>query len=637
MALVDQAVELGRRGYYVLPLIVDNGRKVPLIKWGKHASSDEDAIRAMVTTAGDPAWEEATHIAVACEPSGIGLVDLDAYYDDEEDHVVEGEVLIEEWTDLVDEHATGDEDEITVLRDPPWVTTGSNGVHIFLRASAEHPLHSTTKKITHCLDTKGVGGQFGGLVAIYYPELMPEINDLPMVPAWLSELSQQHATIDVTPEAPPKTPRFNDAEAGTAFGLDELNKRLNAIRKLWEADEGDFNNKLAGIVYGVGQYAGGGELDPDTALQALRDVLTELGAPADQYKTVEFQFPVGFKRPLTREDSQTRITPEAVEAMARKWISGTALDHLPAPKWLVPGWLEMDSLAQMYGESGVGKSFVALDVAARLSRGLGWPSPDNTPERAVRVAYVVAEGVAGMAQRKRAWESEHGAIGDMKFYPEAIQISGDEDDRDWEVAKLFLAEWAPALIIVDTQARCTVGIEENSAKEMGVVVRKIEEMRKATRACVLLVHHTAKGGNTARGTNAMKGALASEIMISRSYGRIKVRNTKQKNAVEANDAYFTLEESGESVIPHLSIEVPADMGDAVQKTNARMLIRQYLTEHPDVPQTTNEILEATGISRSYFAKEIKKLGDQNEVIRSEVRRNNRNQAAYVWNPPVSGE
>ena len=45
---------------------------------------------------------------------------------------------------------------------------------------------------------------------------------------------------------------------------------------------------------------------------------------------------------------------------------------LPDPEWLVAGILPAKSIAQLYGGSGSGKSFVALDMALSVATGRPW-------------------------------------------------------------------------------------------------------------------------------------------------------------------------------------------------------------------------------------------------------------------------
>jgi hypothetical protein len=63
----------------------------------------------------------------------------------------------------------------------------------------------------------------------------------------------------------------------------------------------------------------------------------------------------------------------------------------------------------------------------------------------------------------------------------------------------------PALVVIDTLARSSVGAEENSARDMGEVNDAVDEIAKKLNCLVLLVHHSGKGGGE-RGSSAIRGA-----------------------------------------------------------------------------------------------------------------------------------
>lgn len=213
------------------------------------------------------------------------------------------------------------------------------------------------------------------------------------------------------------------------------------------------------------------------------------------------------------------------------------LDDLPEPDPLVKGLLMMDSLAWVYGDPGSGKSFVALDWAAHVATGAPWWG------RRVHqgpVLYIAAEGMSGLPRRVRAWESYHGmrARG-LHILPEAVQLMGvGEVDAVTQVA----TELKPALIVVDTQARVTVGADENTAQEMSRFVKALDTIREATGACVLVVHHKPRGGDNLRGSNSIDGAAQTVIRVKKAESRVSVIcdgsiGTKQKD--EDPDDPFT--------------------------------------------------------------------------------------------------
>ncbi len=54
-------------------------------------------------------------------------------------------------------------------------------------------------------------------------------------------------------------------------------------------------------------------------------------------------------------------------------------------RWLWPGRLPLGKLVVLDGDPGVGKSTLALDIAARLSTGRGWPDGGTCPPGGVLI------------------------------------------------------------------------------------------------------------------------------------------------------------------------------------------------------------------------------------------------------------
>jgi hypothetical protein len=77
--------------------------------------------------------------------------------------------------------------------------------------------------------------------------------------------------------------------------------------------------------------------------------------------------------------------------------------------------------------------------------------------------------------------------------------------------QLAAANFRPDLIVVDTLVRVAVGMDENSARDMGEIVAAAEALRRSFDASILLIHHTRKDGNSERGSSALRGA--ADLMI----------------------------------------------------------------------------------------------------------------------------
>jgi len=209
------------------------------------------------------------------------------------------------------------------------------------------------------------------------------------------------------------------------------------------------------------------------------------------------------------------------------FIDGKTLARMPAPQWLIKDWVVRDSACWVVGKGNDGKSLVALDMAMHVALGRMW---HGKRVHQGKVGYVVAEGAAGMGQRYMAWCKTFNEGQDVEgvfFLPMPIQAS---DMAGWDVLIAAIVRMGLDLVILDTQARVTVGLEENSAKEMGLFVEQVERLRRASNATVMVVHHTGKTGASARGSGALYGAAQTELTVTRVADLVTVTVTKQKDA-----------------------------------------------------------------------------------------------------------
>jgi RecA-family ATPase len=63
--------------------------------------------------------------------------------------------------------------------------------------------------------------------------------------------------------------------------------------------------------------------------------------------------------------------------------------------WLWPNRLALGKLTIVVGDPGIGKSFLSLDVAARLSTGIGWPDKPGVPGKVGSTVLITSEDDMG--------------------------------------------------------------------------------------------------------------------------------------------------------------------------------------------------------------------------------------------------
>lgn len=244
------------------------------------------------------------------------------------------------------------------------------------------------------------------------------------------------------------------------------------------------------------------------------------------------------------EDEKRALYEAADSSNVFELLSPMELDSLPEAESLIENFLVKESVARLYGPPKSYKSFVMLDMAACVGAGIPWCGNATVQSK---VLYVVAEGVRGIRRRVRAWEAlNKRAMVGVHFYERAVQL-GDRADVSRLIATAKRGGFE--FIILDTQARCTVGLEENSASEMGVVVAALDVLKEVTGACVALVHHSGAAGGRARGSTAILGALDAEFEVEadKDTMSVTVHTRAQKDLAEARSVEFDLTTPGEGL------------------------------------------------------------------------------------------
>lgn len=237
------------------------------------------------------------------------------------------------------------------------------------------------------------------------------------------------------------------------------------------------------------------------------------------------------------EVSHQLSTVTATGSSAFRFVRVDGLE-LTEITWLVENYVEADSLSQLFGDPGCGKSFVAIDIACCVATGTPWHGNDVASGP---VIYIAGEGHNGLARRFKAWELGNGASLDgaplYKSMRAATLYDASEAAIVSEAINEIIAETGdkPRLIIIDTLAR-NMGGDENSTEDMNAFISHLDlYFRQKYGACVMIVHHSgAMDKDRSRGSTALRGALDSEykveLMDMGGQARIQLTSKKMKDA-----------------------------------------------------------------------------------------------------------
>lgn len=253
---------------------------------------------------------------------------------------------------------------------------------------------------------------------------------------------------------------------------------------------------------------------------------------------------LGLQPPPTVPESHYRAPPPPEPVTPPRSFHLVTVDELrnmPRPKWMIHGVLPESGCGAIYGPSGVGKSFVHLDLVAHLAEIRPWFGHYITPAP-YRIVIVVLEGEAGFRMRVEAWEKAN-----ERPFPDAVLFVFEPFDLNNVIDVMTLgatiAEAGGAdLVVIDTFNRATPGADENSSKDMGLAIEGLKTLQFEVGGFVLVVHHTGKDASKGlRGHSSLFAALDTVIEVSRSDACRQWSVAKSKDGEDGEAHTFSLE------------------------------------------------------------------------------------------------
>lgn len=198
-------------------------------------------------------------------------------------------------------------------------------------------------------------------------------------------------------------------------------------------------------------------------------------------------------------------------------------DHLddPGPEldFLVDGWLTVGERSIIGGPSRSGKSFLAIHTAMCVARGV-----EFFGNQVLRggVVYQAGEGARGVKRRLKAYRKHFDVAddADVPFVFLGSKVDLYSKDGDTQALIEEIKAWALTmseplrLVVIDTLATATSGADENSGKDMSIVLANIARISDETGAHVMLVHHMNADGKKLRGHTSIFGNVDQVITVT---------------------------------------------------------------------------------------------------------------------------
>ncbi len=217
------------------------------------------------------------------------------------------------------------------------------------------------------------------------------------------------------------------------------------------------------------------------------------------------------------------------------------LSTLSRKRWIVHHLVAADEVSAWYGEPGSGKSVLIEDLGLHVAAGRSWFGRKISQGA---VLYVALERAGVVARRAIAFGKRY----EIAALPFAM-VRGPLDFRDTKTSDKIITtardlaarhEVAPALIIVDTVSRALCGGDENSPKDMGLLVAGLSRIQSAG-VHLAMTHHQPAEKERMRGHGALLGAVDTTVHVYKSGANRIAEVVKSSDHEEGQRIAFTLD------------------------------------------------------------------------------------------------
>jgi len=292
-------------------------------------------------------------------------------------------------------------------------------------------------------------------------------------------------------------------------------------------------------------------------------------------------------------------------------------------KWLWWPRIPRNKLTLISGDPGSGKTFLAIDIAARVTRGDGFPNSTDTldagSEKPGKVLYLSYED--GLADTLVPRAQAAGANLDYLMRPEIAPTF-----EQCEALEALIRSVKPALVVIDpVQGFVGSGINWNAVNEVRSVLGQLARMAEAAKTTILLVGHLGKGARSSPlyrvlGSIDFTAAPRSVLLVARENrdnpNSTRVLATLKMNlAPEGEPLAFHI--VGEDSSAHIewqgsvnttAAELLEPQEDSTAREEAVGFLMSFLAEGPRPAREIYTEAEAAGISKRTLKRAKKILG-----------------------------
>lgn len=257
-------------------------------------------------------------------------------------------------------------------------------------------------------------------------------------------------------------------------------------------------------------------------------------------------------QPVNQGSSHDTHSGTLPEGVTKLYSFRTLADLCKKPepiRFLIEDYVQEEALHLDYGESGSGKSFVALDQALSIAceEIHDW---HGMKIRHAPVIYLAGEGTKGLGKRCALWVQEHNVNPDniqFAIIDEAFKLDDESDiahSIQNTIANIRAIYPNPGLIIIDTLHRYMSG-DENKAVDISKYISACTILMRELRCATKTIHHVGNSVDSKgrpRGSSSLTADFDITTLYKKNGSTLSIDQTKNKDGVKKTGLKFTLKQ-----------------------------------------------------------------------------------------------
>lgn len=292
--------------------------------------------------------------------------------------------------------------------------------------------------------------------------------------------------------------------------------------------------------------------------------------------------------------------------------------------WLWPGYIPSGAMGIFDGDPGLGKSFVTMDLAARVSKGMSWPDGTAGGKAAGVLLMCAEDSKATIVDRLVA----AGADLDKVVMLDEVGGQAAELPRDLPIVEKIIKERKVKLLVIDP-VMAFLGVTAYRDQSVRSAIAPLARMAEATGATVILIRHLTKTSRNAKqaggGSMGLIGQARFAYLFSESpdapqmriMGCSKMNLAKEPASLEYHLAAATdgtivkwSEEPVKWLANDLLVMRAANTEERAERQEAIDFLKDYLEENGNViqPVPLFEDAKIAGFSKDQIKRAKKRLG-----------------------------